>query len=65
MLPLALRATGGRQPLTWMVNGRPLDATGRRGDTDWIPDGAGFANIEVIDARGDHAETQVFLMPPE
>jgi penicillin-binding protein 1C len=65
MLPLALRATGGRQPLTWMVNGRPLAATGRRGDTDWIPDGAGFANIEVIDARGERAETQVFLMPPE
>jgi penicillin-binding protein 1C len=62
---LPLRATGGRQPLTWVVNGRPISATGRRGDADWIPDGAGFADIEVTDALGARAKAEVFLLPPE
>jgi penicillin-binding protein 1C len=65
MLSLALRATGGRQPFTWMVNGRPLSAVGRRSDADWIPDGAGFADIEVTDALGNRAGAEVFLVPPE
>ncbi|GAB2175005.1 penicillin-binding protein 1C [Dongia sp. agr-C8] len=65
ILPLALRATGGRQPLTWMVNGRPLATSGRRGDADWIPDGAGFAEIEVTDALGARASAEVFLIPTE
>jgi penicillin-binding protein 1C len=64
-LPLALRATGGRQPFTWVVNGRPLSAAGRRSDADWIPDGAGFADIEVTDALGARAGAEVFLVPPE
>jgi penicillin-binding protein 1C len=60
-----LRAIGGRQPFTWMVNGRPITAAGRRSDADWIPDGAGFADIEVTDALGNRAAAEIFLVPPE
>lgn len=50
--PIALRASGGRRPLVWLVDGRPVPAPPHRRDTDWRPDGAGFATVTVIDADG-------------
>jgi penicillin-binding protein 1C len=54
--PLAMKALGGVTPLTWLVNGRPVptqDAlAGARRQAAWIPDGAGFARVSVIDAKG-------------
>ena len=38
-------------PLTWMVDGRPV-ADGARRQSAWVPDGAGFARISVMDATG-------------
>lgn len=49
---LALKAQGGALPLTWMVNGAPLGAPEARRQSAWTPDGAGFARISVMDARG-------------
>jgi penicillin-binding protein 1C len=53
---LALKAQGGAPPLTWMVNGAPLDAGAnaqtQRHEARWTPDGAGFARVSVIDANG-------------
>ena len=53
---LALKAQGGAPPLTWMVNGAPLDAganaQNQRHEARWTPDGAGFARVSVIDANG-------------
>lgn len=44
---LALKAQGGAPPLTWMVNGAPLNEAAntqsQRHETRWTPDGAGFA----------------------
>jgi penicillin-binding protein 1C len=50
--PLVMKALGGTQPLTWMVNGLPLAAEPGRRDAEWQPDGAGFARVTVMDASG-------------
>ncbi|WP_208539349.1 penicillin-binding protein 1C [Algihabitans albus] len=49
---LTLEASGGKRPLTWLVDGRPVasDSLGRR--ALWRPRGAGFAEIVVVDAAG-------------
>ena len=50
--PLVMKALGGTQPLTWMVNGLPLAVEPGRRDAEWQPDGAGFARVTVMDASG-------------
>jgi len=49
---LALKALGGAPPLMWFINGAPLGAPDARRQTAWKPDGAGFARVSVIDAKG-------------
>ncbi|MGO4573801.1 penicillin-binding protein 1C [Microvirga sp. 2TAF3] len=49
---LALKASGGVPPLTWMVDGAPVAAASLRRETFWRPEGAGFVRLSVIDARG-------------
>jgi penicillin-binding protein 1C len=49
---LALKAEGGVLPLRWIVNGLPLGEPDLRRQAAWIPDGAGFARVSVIDAQG-------------
>src|SRR3546814_14320324 len=56
---VALRAAGGVQPLRWLVNGRPVAAAGRRSDGEFLPDGAGYARVEVVDAEGRSAAAEV------
>ncbi|MFO1149628.1 MAG: penicillin-binding protein 1C [Alsobacter sp.] len=50
--PLALKALGGVPPLTWLVNGVPLESGGARRQSSWTPDGSGFARVTVIDGQG-------------
>nr|WP_245257549.1 penicillin-binding protein 1C [Methylocapsa acidiphila] len=49
---LALKAEGGAPPLTWIVNGAPIGAPDLRRQASWTPDGAGFARVSVMDAKG-------------
>jgi penicillin-binding protein 1C len=49
---LALKAQGGVAPFTWMINGAPVGAPDLRRQSIWQPDGAGFARVSVIDAKG-------------
>jgi len=49
---LALKALGGAPPLTWFVNGAPVGEPDVRHQSVWRPDGAGFARVSVIDAKG-------------
>jgi penicillin-binding protein 1C len=49
---LALKAQGGVPPLTWIINGAPAGSPDLRRQSTWAPDGAGFARISVIDAKG-------------
>lgn len=38
-------------PLTWMMDGAPVAGSARR-QSEWVPEGAGFARISVMDATG-------------
>ena len=49
---LALKALGGAAPLTWFVNGAPIGEPDMRRESTWRPDGAGFARVSVVDAKG-------------
>ena len=49
---LVLKASGGVPPLTWMVDGAPVEIGTLRREAFWQPDGAGFVRVSVIDARG-------------
>lgn len=60
-LPLMLKLQGGRAPYRWLANGKPLTTLSRRRVNPWLPDGAGFSKLTVIDARGRAASVSVFL----
>ncbi|MDE3177966.1 MAG: penicillin-binding protein 1C [Pseudomonadota bacterium] len=49
---LRLKALGGQLPLAWFVNGAAVAQGDFRRGCAWKPDGAGFARVTVIDARG-------------
>jgi penicillin-binding protein 1C len=53
---VALKISGGRGPLTVLVNGVPMgvpmSASGGRGTLFFQPDGPGFVRLTVMDARG-------------
>jgi penicillin-binding protein 1C len=49
---LSLKALGGTPPLLWFVNGAPIGAPQARRQSEWKPDGAGFAKVSVVDAKG-------------
>ena len=56
-----MRAERGSLPLTWLVNGSPV-RTGRFSrDATWTADGAGYAEIVVIDAEGRSSSATVFV----
>ncbi len=50
--PVTLRATGGRRPLTFLVDGAPLPAERARREAAWTPPGPGFYRVTVLDADG-------------
>ena len=58
---LALKAEGGVPPFRWMVNGAPVGTPDLRRDSEWTPDGAGFARISVMDAKGQSDSVRVRL----
>jgi penicillin-binding protein 1C len=49
---LRLKALGGKLPLAWFVNGAPIAEGDFRRQSQWRPDGMGFARVTVIDAQG-------------
>lgn len=50
--PLVLKAEGGALPLTWLVDGTPVESGLFRREATWQPDGRGFTHLTVIDAKG-------------
>ena len=50
--PLALKISGGTEPLTVLVNGLPAAARADRRTMFVEPDGPGFVRLTVIDAKG-------------
>jgi penicillin-binding protein 1C len=49
---IVLKAEGGALPLTWVVDGMPIEVVDDGRKALWTPAGAGFAKISVIDAEG-------------
>jgi penicillin-binding protein 1C len=56
-----LDAAGGRRPLQWLIDGRPLAVTPGRGPIYWRPAGIGFTQLTVIDAAGRSVHSTVRL----
>jgi penicillin-binding protein 1C len=50
--PVALKIAGGVQPLTVLVNGIPLAGATDKHTLFFAPDGPGFVQLTVVDARG-------------
>jgi penicillin-binding protein 1C len=57
--PVTLRAMGGRRPLTFLVDGAPLQTDPARRETSWSPPGPGFYRLTVLDAEGAAARAGV------
>ena len=55
---IQLKADGGREPLTWLVNGQLIGNFNRFTPALYEPNGEGFAKVTVVDAQGrsDSAE---------
>ena len=51
-IPLSFKAEGGALPFTWLVNGSPIETPPHRRETFWRPNGKGFLQLSVIDAKG-------------
>ncbi|RIA56354.1 penicillin-binding protein 1C [Dichotomicrobium thermohalophilum] len=56
--PLPFKAEGGALPLTWLVEGRPVQGRAGRRQLLWEPDGRGFVEIVVVDAKGRRDRVQ-------
>lgn len=59
--PIVLKARGGKLPLTWLVDGKPLQSPAHRSAAHWRPDSAGFVKLTVIDASGQSDRVSVRL----
>jgi penicillin-binding protein 1C len=49
---IQLKADGGREPLTWLVNGQLVGNFDRFTPALYTPSGEGFAKVTVVDAQG-------------
>jgi penicillin-binding protein 1C len=56
---VTLRTMGGRRPLTFLVDGTPLDSDAARREASWLPPSPGFYRITVVDADGAAAQASV------
>lgn len=61
--PLLLKASGGVLPLTWLVNGAPINSDPRARQVVWQPGGTGFVSFSVVDAKGQVDRVTVRLKP--
>jgi penicillin-binding protein 1C len=50
--PLVLKADGGALPLTWLIDGKPIQSDAHTREATWRPTSPGFAKLTVIDANG-------------
>ena len=60
---LPLEAAGGKGPLRWLIDGKPLPPAAPRRTLYWQPAEFGFVRLTVIDARGRSARATVRLAP--
>jgi penicillin-binding protein 1C len=58
---IVLKADGGREPLTWLVNGQIIGSFGRFQPALYAPSGEGVAKITVVDASGRSDSARVLF----
>jgi len=56
---IALKADGGRGPLTWLVNGDLVGSFDRFAAVPYVPAGEGMARVTVVDADGRSDTSEV------
>lgn len=57
--PVTIRVMGGRRPLTFLVDGAPLQADRVRREAAWQPSSPGFYRLTVLDADGTAVRSMV------
>ena len=57
--PITLRAMGGQRPLVFLVNGNRLPTDPARREAAWLPPGAGFYQVTILDALGQSTRSAV------
>jgi penicillin-binding protein 1C len=57
--PITLRAMGGQRPLVFLVDGSRLQADPARREAAWLPPGAGFYQVTILDALGQSTRSAV------
>ncbi len=58
---IQLKAEGGRKPLRWLVQGKPLDTSPVRRSVSWAPAGEGGFVITVVDAEGRSSRARIWV----
>jgi len=58
---LTLKVRDGQPPFTWFADGAPIAQEPYARASRWLPAGAGFVNLAVVDARGRADRVRVFL----
>ena len=59
--PLVIKLEGGKRPYTWLVNDKPVEVSSYRRQLVFTPKEEGFANVAVIDSRGQVARVDLTL----
>jgi penicillin-binding protein 1C len=57
--PVTLRAMGGQRPLTFLMNGAPLQTDPARREISWVPPTPGFYRLTVLDVAGGVARVSL------
>nr|WP_282571830.1 penicillin-binding protein 1C [Roseomonas acroporae] len=60
---VTLRASGGRRPLNFLVDGIALPAERAKREAGWLPSGPGRYRVTVLDADGVSAHAEVRVRP--
>jgi penicillin-binding protein 1C len=58
---ILLKANGGTPPFLWLMNGRPVISGQTSRTASWKPEGLGFVDISIIDAKGVSDSVKVRL----
>jgi penicillin-binding protein 1C len=58
---ILLKANGGTPPFLWLMNGRPVILGQTSRTASWKPEGLGFVDISIIDAKGVSDSVKVRL----
>ncbi len=58
------KADGGREPLTWLVDGQPLGTFDRFQPVLFAPQGEGFAQVTVVDSEGRSDSAKIRFKKP-